>query len=256
MTDLFDLNKLRDATETDLHIANYITNHESSVAFMRVRELAEKTHVSPATIVRFTQKMGFESFPELRLAIKQKIAHTETHLPQQNTNDFYLENTYFPEDFHRKIDDLVDQLNQVDVVHCLGTGSSSAMAQYAQQRLSSLGYQSFASIAAFIPYLAAKREQSTNEKKEICLLFSVSGETPDLIHLSKGLKKTAITSVSITNKEVNTLTTLCDFSLTYDTPSIRHSYVVDMSTQLPVVYIIETLVNQLYLKKFPLIEKE
>lgn len=250
MTHLFDLEKLRDASETDLQIANYISNHETSVAFMRVRELAEKTHVSPATIIRFTQKMGFHSFPELRLAIKQKLASENSQPTQQVTTDFYLEDTYFPVDFQQKIKQLVELLNQVDVVHCLGTGSSSSMAHYAQQRLSSLGYQSFASISTFIPYLAAKKEATQTKQTEICLLFSVSGETPDLIHLAKALKETSITAVSITNKEANTLTTLCDFSLSYDTPLKRPSYTVDMSTQLPVVYIIETLVQQLYSKKF------
>ena len=253
---MFDLEKLRHASETDIHIANYITNHEQSVAFMRVRELAEKTHVSPATIVRFTQKMGFSSFPELRLALKQKLANEGTTSSQLTTDDFFLENTYFPEDFQEKVTQLVSFLNQVDVVNCLGTGSSSAMAQYAQQRFSSLGYQSFASVSTFIPYLAVKREQPAKGNKEICLLFSVSGETPDLIHIAKALKETSIKSVSITNKEANTLTTLCDFSLSYDTPLKRQSYAVDMSTQIPVVYIIETLAKQLYLKKFPLIEKE
>lgn len=55
---LFNLEMLKHASETDLQIANYISNNQESVAFMRVRELAEKTHVSPATIVRFTKKNG------------------------------------------------------------------------------------------------------------------------------------------------------------------------------------------------------
>ena len=67
---LFPLELLKQATETDQQIAQYIVNHQEAVAFMRVRELAEKTHVSPATIVRFTKKMGFASFPELRVTLK------------------------------------------------------------------------------------------------------------------------------------------------------------------------------------------
>ena len=55
---LFNLEMLKHASETDLQIANYISNNQESVAFMRVRELAKKTHVSPATIVRFTKKNG------------------------------------------------------------------------------------------------------------------------------------------------------------------------------------------------------
>ena len=250
MTNLFDIEKLCQGTETDIQIAHYISNNEESVAFMRVRELAEETHVSPATIVRFTQKMGYESFPELRLAIKQNLEKRHIMI-NQNANEFYLENTHFPIDFKENIDFLVAKLNEVDVIHCLGTGSSSSMAQYAQQRLSSLGYQSFASVSTFIPYLASKKDKTNEKINEVCLLFSVSGETPDLIHIAKALVGTSIYSISVTNKSTNTLATLCDFSLSYDTPLNRRSYSVDMSSQLPVVYIIETLSKELYNKKFP-----
>lgn len=245
---MFDLNKLRHASETDIHIANYISNHPESVAFMRVRELADKTHVSPATIVRFTQKMGFDSFPELRLALKQDLEKRKQSL-QGSQHEFYLKDTQFPVDFKQKIQQVVDKLEQASFIHCLGTGSSSTMAQYAQQRFSSLGYRSFASVSTFIPYMISKQE--TPSQDEVCLLFSVSGETPDLIHIAKALKETGIYSVSVTNKESNSLATLCDFSLFYDTSINRPSYGVDMSSQLPVVYIIETLAKELYLKKYP-----
>lgn len=245
---MFDLEKLRQGTETDIQIAHYIETNASSVAFMRVRELAEKTHVSPATIVRFTQKMGYSSFPELRLAIKQNLSEHVEH-SQQEASEFYLADTNFPTDFNDSIAFLVSILDKVNFIHCLGTGSSSAMALYAQQRFSSLGYQSFASVSTFIPYLATKPERDNEKLSEVCLLFSVSGETPELIHIAKSLKEASIYSVSITNKKTNTLATLCDFSLTYDTPLNRHSYSVDMSTQLPVVFIIEALAKELYLKK-------
>ena len=252
---MFDLEKLRQGTETDMQIAHYIEDNPESVAFMRVRELAKETHVSPATIVRFTQKMGYASFPELRLALKQKLAK-QKHVTHQAETELYLANTNFPTDFEQHIDYVVSKLDDVNIIHCLGTGSSSAMAQYAQQRFSSLGYQSFASVSTFIPYLASKRETSQEKTSEVCLLFSVSGETPDLIHIAKALKNTSLYAISVTNKKTNTLASLCDFSLVYDTPLNRHSYSVDMSTQLPVVYIIETLAKELYLKKLPIRKEE
>lgn len=252
---MFNLEKLRQASETDLQIANYISNHEESVAFMRVRELAEKTHVSPATIVRFTQKMGYSSFPELRLALKQKLSNKDYSL-QQAQDEFYLEDTLFPADFNQKIDTLITVLDQASFIHCLGTGSSSIMAQYAQQRFSSLGYRSIASVSAFVPYLSTKHEHKEDTIDEVCLLFSVSGETPEILQLARSLSDTSIYSVSITNKEANTLATLCDLSISYDTTLNRQSFSVDMSSQLPVVYTIETLAKKLYTKKYDSTSKE
>ncbi|MGX7025783.1 MurR/RpiR family transcriptional regulator [Vagococcus hydrophili] len=245
---LFDIEKLRQATETDLQIARYITEHEESVAFMRVRELAEKTHVSPATVIRFTQKMGYGSFPELRLALKHDLKRRDQSVYGNESNP-YLATTQLPDDFNQKIIELAKRLEKASFIHCLGTGSSGTMADYAQQRFASLGFRSISSISSFIPYLATKMNQTNDEASEVCLLFSVSGETPDLVHIVKALADTSIYSVSITNKEANTLATSADFSLSYDSPSNRQSYSVDMSSQLPVVYIIETLAKELYLKK-------
>lgn len=47
--------------------------------------------------------MGYESFPELRLAIKQNLEKRHTMI-NQNANEFYLENTHFPIDFKENID--------------------------------------------------------------------------------------------------------------------------------------------------------
>lgn len=244
---LFDLNLLKDASETDLQIAQYISSHQASVAFMRVRELAEKTHVSPATIVRFTKKMGYSSFPELRLALKQNLSE-QNERRQQTQNKSYLAETQFPTDFEQKIEQLIPILEQASFIHCLGNGASGIIAQYAQQRFSTLGYRSIASISAFVPYLVAKYEQQSETIDEVCLLFSISGETPDIVQLAKELRNTSIYTVSITNKETNRLATLCDFSLSYDAPSNRQSYNVDLSSQLSAVYIVEALTEKLYLK--------
>lgn len=244
---LFDLNLLKQVSETDLQIAQYISNHQSSVAFMRVRELAEKTHVSPATIVRFTKKMGYTSFPELRLALKQNLTERDV-MRQQTQSKNYLAETQLPVDFEQKIEQLVTILEQASFIHCLGNGASGIIAQYAQQRFSTLGYRSIASISAFIPYLASKHEKKNETIDEVCLFFSISGESPDIVQLAKALVDTSIYTVSITNKEANHLATLCDFSLAYDAPSHRQAYNVDLSSQLSAVYIIEALTEKLYLK--------
>ena len=193
--------------------------------------------------------MGYANFPELRLALKQQL-QKRANLIKQPKDDLSLEETYFPADFDEKIYQLIEILDQSNFIHCLGNGASGIMAQYAQQRFSSLGYRSISSLSNFIPYLSTKNEKRDVPINEVCLLFSVSGETNEVVHLAQALKETGIYSVSITNKENNTLANLCDFSLSYDAPSNRHSQAMDMSSQLPVVYIIEALANRLYLKTY------
>lgn len=59
---MFTNEEVRQFTETEHHLYRYIRDNRDKVMFMRVRELSEATHVSPASIVRFTRKVGCEAF--------------------------------------------------------------------------------------------------------------------------------------------------------------------------------------------------
>ncbi|MFL3710442.1 MurR/RpiR family transcriptional regulator [Vagococcus salmoninarum] len=246
MKKMFEMDKLKTATELDSEIAKYIMTNIEKVAFMRVRELADATHVSPATIVRFTQKMGFSSFPELRVMVKQELAkRKEIHGESQGQQEL-LSLDVFPVDFSEKVDRLVERLLKADFIHCIGLGASGIMAEYAARQFSTLGYRSFASTSTYFPYLAPKKEGEL-DSKEVCLIFSVSGETIEIVHIAKLLETSPIYTVSITNREQNTLSKTTDLDIYYRTSYDRVYYNADLSSQLPVVYFIEKVVKKLYM---------
>lgn len=243
---MFDILKLKMATVLDNEIARFIDNNLEKVAYMRVRELAEATHVSPATIVRFTQKMGFGGFPEMRLMLKHELNLRKEILGQENVRRRLLAEEVFPDNFDQKIALLVEKLKDAEFIHCLGLGASGIMAEYAARQLSTLGYRSFASTSVYFPYLAPKKEKWAG-RHEVCLLFSVSGETLEVVQTAKLIANSDIYAVSITNKETNTLAKYADLDIHYNSSYDRVYYNVDLSSQLPVVYLIETVVKQLYM---------
>lgn len=243
---MFDIQKLKTATELESGIALFVSNNLEKVAYMRVRELADATHVSPATIVRFTQKMGFDSFPEMRLMLKQELSQRKEILGQENSRRDLLSPEIFPRDFDEKVELLVAKLKEAELIHCLGLGASGIMAEYAANQLSTLGYRSFASTSAYFPYLTPKKENHF-ARQEVCLFFSVSGETMEVVQTARLIANSPIYSVGITNKETNTLAQLVDLDIFYHTSYDRLYYNADLSSQLPVVYLIETLVKRLYL---------
>lgn len=243
---MFDIQKLKTATELESEIAKFVSNNLEKVAYMRVRELANATHVSPATIVRFTQKMGFDSFPEMRLMLKHELSQRKEILGQENSRRGLLPADIFPPDFDGKVELLVSKLKEAQLIHCLGLGASGIMAEYAANQLSTLGYRSFASTSAYFPYLAPKNEPELVQR-EICLFFSVSGETMEVVQTARLIADSPIYSVGITNKETNTLAQLVNLDIYYDTSYDRLYYNADLSSQLPVVYLIETLIKRLYL---------
>src|SRR5947209_1077486 len=53
-------------------VAQYIVDHLDEAAFQTAEELARRASTSSSTVVRFSQALGFEGFPELRQAARDE----------------------------------------------------------------------------------------------------------------------------------------------------------------------------------------
>jgi len=61
-------------------VAQYIIDHLDEAAFQTAEELARRANTSSSTVVRFSQALGFEGFPELQRAARDEYrrAHSGT----------------------------------------------------------------------------------------------------------------------------------------------------------------------------------
>src|SRR6188508_1746691 len=53
-------------------VAQYVVDHLDEVAFHTAEELARRASTSSSTVVRFSQALGFEGFPELQAAARDE----------------------------------------------------------------------------------------------------------------------------------------------------------------------------------------
>src|ERR1700688_3765361 len=53
-------------------VAQYIVDHLDEAAFQTAEELARRASTSSSTVVRFSQALGFEGFPELQQATRDE----------------------------------------------------------------------------------------------------------------------------------------------------------------------------------------
>src|ERR671921_456512 len=56
-------------------VAQYIVDHLDEVAFQTAEELARRASTSSSTVVRLSQALGFEGFPELQQAAIEEYRH-------------------------------------------------------------------------------------------------------------------------------------------------------------------------------------
>src|SRR5271169_7003287 len=57
-------------------VAQYIVDHLDEAAFLTAEELARRASTSSSTVVRFSQALGFEGYPELQQAAIEEYRST------------------------------------------------------------------------------------------------------------------------------------------------------------------------------------
>lgn len=230
-------------TDAERSIYSYILSNKEKVVLMRVRELADATHTSPATVLRFTQKMGYESFIEFKLAVKAEL--------QRTTNFQFMETREVIESFSSRMlnDEYENKLNEVAKVITngqflifFGIGTSGILAEYGSRIFSNFGKRTSYIKDPFYPL----NQMAETFENTIAFVLSASGETFQTLHQAQVLKERGAILISITNSSYNTLAKMSDINLSYHIPSDSIDGVINTTSQLPVMYLLETLAKKSY----------
>jgi DNA-binding MurR/RpiR family transcriptional regulator len=72
-----------DFSRSQKDVAQYIVDHLDEVAFQTAEELARRANTSSSTVVRFSQALGFEGYPELQHSAREEYRrrHAPSPLP-------------------------------------------------------------------------------------------------------------------------------------------------------------------------------
>jgi len=70
-----------DFSRSQKDVAQYIVDHLDEVAFQTAEELARRANTSSSTVVRFSQALGFEGYPELQHSAREEYRrrHAKAH---------------------------------------------------------------------------------------------------------------------------------------------------------------------------------
>jgi DNA-binding MurR/RpiR family transcriptional regulator len=69
---LYIQSRFEECSRSQKDVAQYIVDHLDEVAFQTAEELARRANTSSSTVVRFSQALGFEGFPELQAAAREE----------------------------------------------------------------------------------------------------------------------------------------------------------------------------------------
>lgn len=230
-------------TQTELTVYHYLQSNFAVVPYMSVRDIANECHVSASTVMRLVKKLNYSSFLELKNDMQNKIKTPSVEktdsladATQLLSPDIFLSN------FTTKIEEATKIIINSSQVICIGLGSSAIIAEYTCRQLNTLGIHSFYTNESYSPILRQISMGSTT-----LIIFSVSGETRELIELCSRLVKSNVSVITVTNGNDNSLTHFSHCSIPYFTKRQKIAHGVDFTSQIPPMFVAETILKEVYL---------
>lgn len=226
--------------ELETSLYNYICQNGEKVAYMRIRELADETHVSTATILRFCRKINCEGFSEFKVKLKMHLEENKKTIlkgSQHSVMEFF-ERT-LKGDMEEKIRNAASLVTKADSVIFIGIGSSGILSEYGARYFSSLGKFSMYIKDPYFPIHANFRHNS------VTIALSVSGENNFTITHLNQLKQEGSKIISITNNKHSTIAKISEVNIPYYVTEEWFEN-ANITTQVPVLYILESMAREIY----------
>lgn len=235
-----------DLSEVELAIYHFILANDDKIGFMRVRDIADGSHTSATSVMRFIRKCGYESFPEFKLAVKS-VGNKQSSI-ENGLDDYFdiLNRKNFKNDLEMKIDYCADLILEAGTSIFMGLGASGAIGSYASRKIANLGFNSFSLTDRTYPF----KTRLNQVRQNVIFVLSVSGNTVEMLDVVNQMKSDDQTKVVvITSDPASPLAQKADYYVDYISHSDRAHVYHDLSSQIPCVFILELIINRVRLKQ-------
>lgn len=233
---MFNYEQIKKFTDVEILIYNYIMQNSQNIRYMTIRELADAVHVSTSAIMRFCKKLDCEGYAEFKVQFKM---HLEEIKEKQPLNDISEIIHYFQsvnnEEFEQNISQVAQLVSQAKQIIFVGIGTSGILGKYGARYFSNIGKFSYFIDDPFYPNIGGISDDA------VVIMLSVSGETEQTLNLARFFLQQRCTLVSITNSTNSTLAKMSQYNLSYYMTNQKNQKEYDITTQVPVVFILESI---------------
>ena len=208
-------------TTTEKLIADYILQNDILQDSAQV--LGEKTNTSAAAIIRFSKKIGFKGFSDLKMNLAQSTKEEKQEVdlifePEDNISTLVEKgcrlnmNTVLKTYQLINIDTIeqsIDLLNNASTIYLFGVGGSSVIGLDIYQKLMRIGKKVIYSADLHVQMTFAQ----SMDQNDAALIISYSGSTTGLVDVARVLHEKQIPFISITQINSNPISKLSTYSL-------------------------------------------
>lgn len=242
---LFDYSKIKNMNKSEFLVYNYIVQNIETAVKKNIRQVAQEAGVSTTTVLRFCSKVGCDGFKELKFRIKQesgKYASATGNKYDIEPAVNYIQNVSDDSEFQRQISEATRLCIDARQIIFFGIKSSKILAEYGAFLFTSMNKQ------AFIVNELYGRPCVDDLRDSLLFIISVSGNEQKVVDYVNEYKKKGAKTISITNTSDCTLGKMTDLNFAYYMPCVvlnRGKGNVSLTTQLPVVYLLELLAGRI-----------
>nr|WP_233442766.1 MurR/RpiR family transcriptional regulator [Trichococcus shcherbakoviae] len=203
-------------TKSEKRIADYLLKNQEQAVYQTMKDVTEAVKVGDATLIRFSQKIGFHGFSDLKIAIAKE--EFTSQYEGDNDRQFYdriLENQIKVLESTRQLLDsevvllAIEALTKAKRIYIIGVGSSGLSAASLEKMLLRVGVHANHIVD---PHFQA-HALALLGPEDLVICFSLSGRTKDIHDSLKIAKENHTPIIAITNFKSSPIAELGDIVL-------------------------------------------
>ncbi|AQS03572.1 MurR/RpiR family transcriptional regulator [Clostridium beijerinckii] len=254
-------------TETEKLLANYILENQEQVAGMSLDELAKVSFSSISTIHRLCKKIGLTGFKEFKIKFVEEL-YSKMNKPENidinfpfkkddtqfqiasNIKQLYIDTLTNTFSFFnsKQLEDAVDLIYNAEIVDVYAVTNNIQTALNFQDKMQSIGrYVNVSLIPMNQVYRAAA---SNNKNKQVAIILSYSGKTPEIKEIALVLKRKEIETLVICSAQENYLTKLFKYHIFVSSKENLKKKISHYSSHIATQYVLDVIFSCIFNKDY------
>lgn len=250
------LNQKDKFSDMEQSVAQYFLNCNDDVTQLSARYVAKELYVSPSTVTRFTQKLGFPGYMEFVRSLQEEKEYLNTHFQKIDPNFPFEQNDTnyqvagkISKLYDETVDDTMELIDYVQlekatqllqkaqIIHLVSSGTSISLGEIFKDKMAKIGKRVIVSQFVDVSFSYAYQPL----ENEVFILISYSGQTEQILKVASQLKENKKSFIAITSYGHNELSTYTDCVLNVSTREKLKSGVGSYGIHISTMYLLDVL---------------
>lgn len=239
-------------SKSEKQVADYLMDNPVNVLPMHITDLARECNTSESTIVRFSKKLGFNGYPQLKLALAGEASSHSVSESISTQDSAYKIFEKVCEDIYCSLEKTkrslkndglqacCERLLKANQIFIFGLGNSASVALDAAHKIFRLGLNAVAYTDNHMQTIAAAH----TDKNSVVIGISHSGHSKDIVQALQIAKNFGAFTISLTSRQKSPVARVSDLILS--TVSDETNYrILGLCSRITQLAIIDTIYSYL-----------